>query len=206
MTELAIPGAADIEGMSYTELLQNAQGMFYVPGGTLIEKEHLLGVPHIITKVTFQTPSKRKGTDRDFVSVEATVADEETLARAIKRGRVPNTTGLADCAVEPNERIVYNDGSTGIRRQIVMMLNGGQLINAHDGITKLPEDITNAFDLPWPMWDDMGEPEMLHYGEGTENEREVPCYHVMIHARQGLYASEYTNEYAPDGAVTFYLR
>lgn len=86
-------------------------------------KPFLLGVPHIITRCTFR-PSDYND-DYDMISCEAIIASEAKLHRAVKAGRVVHASTVENLnpVIEPGARIVYNDGSTGIRNQVVAMLH-----------------------------------------------------------------------------------
>jgi hypothetical protein len=199
---LVIPTDADYAVMTYAEL--QGMEMMRVTGLTLMSKELLLGVPHIITRVTYWMPKKDQ---KGMVSVEATVADVETLEKAIRRGWVPNCEAVDQLRVDPNERVVYNDGGTGIRRQITVILDQLKLIDVGDEKNPLPD----RFDRPWPDWNEFAEtryqsmeigqvPSFSRYtaGDGTEKP-------FLLQVPRGLYVSAYANEYSDD-AETFYLR
>lgn len=181
---------------TFQELLSTGES-YTIPGYTLIEdKLELLGVPHLITGVTYQKP---KADQRGFVSVQGVVADQDTLADAVQRGRIPNKL-----TVHPGEYIVYNDGSTGIRRQLTMQFQMLGMLNVG-----LPDSDGDArFDIPWTEWADFSQ--SIKQGDAVDAPV-VPCFtknHVgrqlVIQAMRGLRASEYSNQYADD-AVTFYL-
>ncbi len=80
----------DLARMTYDEMLEMPE-QEEVLGAALTEKEDLLSVPFIITRLTFRTSDK---SEAEYVSVEATTVK--------------------------NEHVVFNDGSTGIRRQLVL--------------------------------------------------------------------------------------
>lgn len=106
-----------------------------VEGRDLVEKEDLIGVPFIITSLTY-----RNGIgNADYVSVEFT-----TLR-------------------EPYYEGVFNDGSTGVRRQTVQYLIAKQQVTSDDPDTPL---------------------------SGGE---EDPHYEVKLIASRGLRKSSYTH-------------
>jgi hypothetical protein len=199
---LVIPTDADYAIMTYAEL--QGMEMMRVTGLTLLSKELLMGVPHIITRVTYWQPKKDQ---KGMVSVEATVADFPVLKRAIERGWVPNTESVDQLKLDPEERVVYNDGGTGIRRQITVILEQLKLIDVGDNKNPLPE----RFDRPWPEWEEFAEtryqsaeigqvPSFSRYtaADGTEKP-------FLLQVPRGLYVSSYENEYTDEG-TTFYLR
>lgn len=137
---------------SFAELVQ---GTAVVEGRTLRDKATLIGVPHIITGVSFRpVDAKNK---RDFVSVEAT--DVNDLA------------------------IVYNDGGTGIRRQIVAYLQAAG---------QLPQDM-NPDDMIAANGAESVSFEFSNDGTG------IPTLAVP----RGLRESDYESDYGP--ARTYYL-
>lgn len=211
MTELAIRSSADVASATYAELVADRDNMFSIDGVSLVDKNDLLGVPHVITALTFQRPkAAKKGEDvqRGFVSVEATVAGEDVLRRVVARKLCPNIDSVDSLLVDPNERIVYNDGSTGIRRQLVKLLHSFGIVNVGAAIA------TDAgFDEPYMGWVDI--PDQHWTQQGTDDDGvaitvpRIETNHngepLRIHVRRGLYVSVYNNDYADD-AKTYYLK
>jgi len=143
--------------IDFKALLANAD---VVEGRALVDKASMIGMPHIITSVAFHKGVKDKeGISHDFVSCEFTT--------------LPSTGA-------PIEG-VYNDGSTGIRRQIVGYL-------ASKGI--LPEGYT-------------AEPDTSVWVEHTEEETD-PEFSIKFLAPRGLRVSEYKNAFVDEGK-TYYL-
>ena len=204
----------DSANLSYAELSAIADdvGFLTIPGLTLVDQLDLLGVPFYVTGIRFQSPIPDKAKDcgwRDYVSLECTVADEATLNEQLKRGRVLRTTGknatsfqdIDELAVSPNERIVVNDGSTGIRRQIVSILDHSKM-----GLIEVGHhDVERRYDMPWNLWESSGDQTFVS-GENilpyfTHRKDGKP---LLINSRRGLYGSEFSNEYGD--STTFYLR
>lgn len=191
---LALSSDVDLMNVSYADL--NASDQYRIPGWDLVDnKDHLMGVPFIVVGVTFQMPVADKGRPaggRDYVSCRAVIGDEEALQEATDRGWIPGKL-----AFKPNERILFNDGSTGIRRDIVKILHSAKLIDVGH------EDDPARFDLPWNQWKRFSQSAM-------QGENQVPEFisnHrgnlFAIKARRGVRKSEYSNEYGD--AVTYYL-
>jgi len=191
---LAVPSDVDLMNISYAEL--NASDQYRIPGWDLVDnKDHLLGVPFIIVGVTFQMPVADKGRPagaRDYVSCRAIIGGNAELAEAEERGWIPGKL-----AFKPEERILFNDGSTGIRRDIVKILHTAQLIDVGH------EDDPGRFDLPWTEWASFSQ-------AAQQGENVVPEFITnhrgnlfTLKARRGLRKSEYSNEYGD--AVTYYL-
>jgi hypothetical protein len=129
------------------------------------DKARLLGIPHIVTRLTYRPGIEEK----DYVSVEAVTADIETLEYEVKRGRVPNVSTLADLLVEPNEKIIYNDGSTAARRQFTMILHNLGLIE----VPGVQQDMA-VFDTPYWDWTSFSQ---VGFMNGENDEKiEVPDF------------------------------
>jgi len=134
-------------------LLSNAD---VVAGRALVDKASMVGVPHIITSASFRKGTKGPdGIQRDFVSCEFT-----TITAA------------------PIEA-VYNDGSTGIRRQMVSYLASKGLI---------PESYIETPDTSIWVTDDEAD----------------PTFEIRFLAPRGLRVSTYSNDYTDEG-ITYYL-
>lgn len=195
--------ADNVHTATFRELL--GLDAYVIDGFTLIgDKDELMGVPHAITGLTYWM---HKPKQRGFVALESTIGDAASLELALKRGWIPKKTKLDELPFSPNERVVYNDGSTGVRRQVTKLLHKARLIDV--GNEQINDD--SRFDLPWTSWasfsqykrqtvDDEGNEIIVpHF---TENERGYP---LVIGAIRGLTKSEYSNSDTDEG-LTYYLR
>lgn len=192
---LALTPDTDLMNVPYSEI-DNAGEFYKIPGWDLVDdKDKLMGVPFIIVGVTFQMPvadKARPAGERDYVSCRAIIGDQAALDEAEERGWIPGKL-----AFKPEERILFNDGSTGIRRDIVKILHSAGLIDVgHDGDPA-------RFDNPWTQWDECKQ----HAQQGENLVPEFVSNHrgnlFTIKARRGVRKSEYSNEYGD--AVTYYL-
>lgn len=135
-------------------------GADVVAGRPLVDKGSMIGVPFVITSVAFRKGNKDAGgTQHDFVSCEITTVTATPI------------------------EAVFNDGSTGIRRQVVSYL-------AEKGV--VPDAYKENPDAPiWVLGDDA---------------EKDPEFSIRFLAPRGLRVSEYLNESAPNGkASTYYL-
>lgn len=116
-------------------------------------KKLLIGVPHVITRITYQLPSVKL--PRGYVTVTATLADRDTLDEACRRKWVPNYSSVSELLFTPEEEVKYNDGGTGIRRQLTAMLHNMGLINVADTIGDVSD-----YDASWYWESDDHQPWM----------------------------------------------
>lgn len=178
------PGVED-----WGTLISNADEVtgFELISGEAADK--LIGVPFVITRAVFRDGVQRAGSPYrdDYVSCEAVVAPQEVLAQRARRGRLD----LDEISVDPGEHIVFNDGSTGIYRQIVQYLEAKGMIVLPAG-PDVGGKGESRFDLPRSQWD-----------EGDE--QATSGFNIRLHCPRGLRYSEYTNDYNPDGSKTRYI-
>ncbi len=165
----------------------------------------LKGVPFLITKVIFRRGTKRQlpkglaekfGTDEKtfaFVSCEAVIAPEDVL----KRRRV----NIENLPFDANGQIIFNDGSTGVYRQIVVYLTA-------IGAIELPEPIVQggkhgecSYDLPPSDWEAVNRGIVSYDEDGWANYE----INVRLSCPRGIRLSEYETDYSPDGGKTRYL-
>ncbi len=179
MTEPTAPAELDlfagIHGKSSKDIAALLENADVVAGADLLkddEKLQLERVPFVITKVVFRDGGRvDKETKKplDYVSVEAT------------------TGGGRD--------VVFNDGSTGIRRQIVnyLLAKDAKLVRVSDTIS----DVVNASDIF-----DATDPDVPI--KGIDKDNVSYSADIVLVAKRGFRVSTYSNEYATD-ARTFYL-
>lgn len=202
-TDITIPensGELDYTNLSYSELL--ALESYRVAGAAIVDKAELLGVPLVITKATYWKPNKDQ---LGMVSCEATIGDEAALMMAVSRRWVPNIESREQLKLKANERVVFNDGSTGIRRQVTQLFHNRGLINI-GAMTPEEAETGRAFDRPWTEWESFSQ-----WTRQSEEIGMVPSIAkdhndrpLVIRVDRGLSISAYTNEYGE--SETYYLR
>jgi hypothetical protein len=153
----------------------------------------LVGVPFMITRLTFRKGMKRKdGVQAAYASCETVIGSDQ----ALRRRRV----NMQDLPFEPGGQVIFNDGSTGIYRQVVEYLAAKGMISLPEGATKGAYG-ESIFDTPPIGWTE------VHDGELTFDDDGWADYAVNIRlvCPRGLRVSEYENEYNPNGSKTRYL-
>lgn len=166
------------------------------------DKMSLVGVPMVITRVTYRPKAAK--TERGFVSVEAVIGDEPAIRQAIRRGWIPNVERFEDFPFVPEELVVFNDGSTGIRRQLTMILQSARKLD----IGPWDEGDNSAFDRDWSEWNVFATSSKQNIGEDSQGnpvQIDIPDFtDLRIFATHGLRVSNYTAAGVGD-ATTFYL-
>jgi hypothetical protein len=220
ITDLGIT-PKDLNTVSYDVLMADGNLAYELESSGLLGKQALVGVPFVITGVTYQyveplpaaTVAKLKKAGkpaedpRGFVSIDAVVGNVPALERAIKRGAVPGVDDVKALPVDPEERIVFNDGGTGIRRQITMLLDQAGIITVGNGEPAANRRLDRRFDLPWWKWEVKPSAEnMVEMGENTipHITRNHVGTQLLIPARRGLHVSRYSDDVFGD-AETYYL-
>ena len=163
-------------------------------------KMDLVGVPFIITKVYFREGKFARGKEiipDDFVSLELVTAPTHIYHDRVGRNRRRYTDmGVpSDSPIGPNEEVVINDSSTGIKRQISWYLHSR-------GILLIPDIPENFSDLSGSIGESRFDVSRDMLPESaTDMEKGLE---IRLLVRRGLRPSKYENEYTPEG-VTYYL-
>lgn len=148
----------------------------------------LAGVPHLITRVTY-----RKGDfARHYVSCEVVLAPRNVMER--------RRVNLATLPFDPGDLVVYNDGSTGIRRQVTAYLYAKGFISLPEPITEGGKAGESSFDLSPDEWAGVNGGDLRFTPEGEA----VYTANVRIFAKRGIRISDgYENEWTKDGKTRY---
>jgi hypothetical protein len=173
-----------------------------VAGADLETGDQLIGVPFAIFAATFR-PGDFMGQDgikHDYVSLEVLTGDEAAFKKARKRNRIP-----ADVETEPGEVLVINEAGTGLRRQIVAIMESWGWIQLPEGTAegKFRESRLDSDYWEWNYSE--------RFAERTGGLRFGPDglpapirTDVRIHAPRGLRVSEYENDYTKSGRTRYF--
>jgi hypothetical protein len=145
----------------------------------------LINVPHVIYHVVYRDGTQRKGVAYrdDYVSLSVLTAPVDVMKKRIPRGLDPlNSAG-------PDEYLGYNDGSTGVYRQITEYLAAKGHITLPDGEAKGGKG-ESVYDLPRSQW-------LAGAEDATEG------FDIRLRCPRGLRISEYDNEYTQDGKTRY---
>jgi hypothetical protein len=171
-----------------------SEGADVIEGYSLLSTEacrRLIGVPMMLVRASYRDGigEYTEGVRNDYVSLEAVVAPMDVITKLARFGRI----NAAEMSVEPGEAVVFNDGSTGIYRQITAYLNavGAITVNPKAGtLTMTGKGGDSAYDQPRSVW-------------ASGAEEATTGISIRLQAKRGLRFSQYSNEFGD--AETFYL-
>lgn len=190
-----VPAWPAYSGQTYAQL---TEGAAVAPGAELVSGDLLVGVPFVITHVTFRTGdfvnagTKTRGA---YASAEILTGDQAAFAKALKRGRI-----TAECSIDTEEELVFNEGGTGVYRQLVRTWEGFGWITLPDGPDQGPYGATRL-DTPLSGWKlTSGAPVEAYFDAEGDPVLSAPC---GLHVKRGLRVSEYENEYTREGRTRY---
>jgi hypothetical protein len=131
----------------------------------------LVGVPFLIEGVTFRlgdVKQAKTGTFRDYVSVEALIHPAHQFKF-------------------PRNRIVFNDGSTGVYRDVVKYLAARGYVTVNEELPENGEAGNTRYDCSF-----------------STDESPAVSFSIALRCPEGLRVSDYVNDYTQDGH-TYYL-
>lgn len=159
-----------------------------------LAKDELLdaleGVPFLIHRVYFR-PSEVSGR-KNYVTCEAKIADRTLLERRHVR--------VDSLPFDPGDLVVFNDGSTGIYRQVVAYLHGKGFIALPDPVVVRGKYGECSYDLPPDEWANIfaGDLRFTPLGEA------VYTANIRLFAKRGIRISDgYENEWTKDGKTRY---
>ena len=164
--------------------------------------DDLVGVPFLITAVTFRPGVLRDHTRQAYVSVEARIAPRLDLRMINSRREGSRLTRVADLeslTFEPDSHVVFNDGSTGVYRQIVKYLAAKGFVTLKDPVIEAGSYGESSFDGPPSEWAN------THAGEGTFDPDGFMGYYasIRLYCPRGLRLSLYENDYTQTGKTRY---
>jgi hypothetical protein len=155
----------------------------------------LQGVPFMITRVVYRPSDFGGATEANYVSCEAVLAPASILVR--------KHVDLSTLPFDPGGMVIFNDGSTGIARQITEYLHAaGYIVVVPDGTDLQPggKKGESSFDLPVSKWAHIRAGDMRFGPDGQ------PAYSadVRLNCPRGIRISEgYENAYTKDGKTRY---
>jgi hypothetical protein len=117
--------------------------------------DDLVGIPFALTAVTFRPGVMRGKIRQAYVSVEVRIANKldlrliNTRRESSRLARIPD---LETLAFGPDSHVVFNDGSTGVYRQMTKYLHAKGYIELGQPVIENGEYGASSFDQPPSGW------------------------------------------------------
>lgn len=160
--------------LSVEDLLANPTAVF--AEAQKEDKRPFLGVPHIITRVTYRPGME----NNDYVSVEALIGNQAMIDEAFSRRWNDFVyASPADFPFRPGEKVIYNDGSTGLRRQLTSMLYRLGLL----GIANVGQEMS-IFDTPYWEWEGFEQSSLMNDSENEGEKITIPDFTLDANGNQ----------------------
>lgn len=164
--------------------------------------DDLVGVPFLITRVWFR-PGVMRGKERSaYVSCECRISPTLDVRLINSRREGSRMTRLADIsglAFGPDSHVVFNDGSTGVYRQVVKYLAMKGFITLTTPIVETGSYGESSFDQSPSQWSGIN-------GEGaTPDPSGFLGYvaNIRLFCPRGLRLSLYENDYTQTGKTRY---
>jgi hypothetical protein len=201
MTVETPPPAEEVKpwsGGSWEDITRDADEVF---GADLEKGNQLIGVPMCIIRATFRQGdymSAKIDNKGWYVSLDTIIAPQTEIDRAIRRGRIPEENTVP----EPGEHLIFNEGGTGVYRQVVEYLAAKNRIQIKSDLPETGAYGESRYDVLPPEWDypEHGQYDLRFDPDGNP----VVSFEIRLLCPRGLRSSEYENEYTKQG-VTRYL-
>lgn len=164
--------------------------------------DDLVGVPFIITRVVFRPGIMRNKVQAAFVSCEIRVSphlDLRLINTRRESSRLPKIASLDDLPFGPDSHVVFNDGSTGVYRDIVRTLVLQGYITLESPLVEAGAYGESSFDTPPGEWTSIAHGEQKQLDSGfTEYTADIAIY-----CPRGLRLSLYENDYTQTGKTRY---
>jgi len=165
-------------------------------GADLLDKElidYLVKVPHRIVEITFyQGTLIKNGHDGAFVSATAMIAPEDVLAKRFRGNE--KATKWDDLPFMPEDIVVYNDGSTGMYRQVVKVLHENGYIGLPDPVIEGGGVGESTYDLHPSKWTGLDPKRARQLPNKEDGTFGGVAFYIRIDAPRGIRYSSYENE------------
>jgi len=164
--------------------------------------DDLVGVPFAITRVQFRPGVIRDKVQQAYVSIECRVSDNLDVRLINTRresSRLNKLAGLESLAFGPGSHVIFNDGSTGVYRQIVKYLYTKQYIALAPPVVEAGTYGECSFDKPPSQWAG------FTHGDEYADDKGFVGYmaDIRLYCPRGLRNSLYENDYTQTGKTRY---
>jgi hypothetical protein len=164
--------------------------------------DDLVGVPFLITAVTFRPGVLREQVRQAYVSCEVRISPRLDLRMINSRREGSHLTRVADLdslTFEPDAHVVFNDGSTGVYRQIVKYLAAKAFIALKTPVIEVGSYGETSFDGPPSEWANVNTGESQFDADGWMGYNSA----IRLYCPRGLRLSTYENDYTQTGKTRY---
>lgn len=191
-------------GMDWETLLETADEILGYDLARDETADDLVGVPFALTAVTFRPGVLRDKVRQAYVSCEVRISPHLDLRLINTRregSRLPRINDLDMLAFGGNQHVVFNDGSTGVYRQVVKYLAVKGYVELKTPVVETGAYGESSFDQPPSGFAD------IHRGEVRFDKEGFPVYTAAIapilYCPRGLRLSLYENDYTQTGKTRY---
>jgi hypothetical protein len=196
--EPAYPAVEPWRGGSWEGLTAGADEW---AGADLEKGAQLIGVPMCLILATFRQGDIKSNISKEFgwyVSLDTVIAPQAEIDRAIRRNRIPDEVTVP----EPGERLVFNEGGTGVYRQVVAYLEMRGYIRIDSELPTEGAYGKSRYDVLPPEWQirkDLTAESLKIAPDGTRTVQ----FHIRLLCPRGLRSSKYENEWTKAGETRY---
>lgn len=165
--------------------------------------DQLTGVPFMVTRVQFRPGIMRAKVMQAYVSCEiriAPVLDLQLINSRRESSRLPRIADLEQLAFGPDSHVVFNDGSTGVYRQVVKYLYAKQYIALKEPVIETGAYGESSFDQSPNQWAG------INAGTAEQADKGFAGYSadMRLYCPRGLRLSLYENDYTQTGKTRYF--
>lgn len=203
MTELVKPPLVPVyqPGENWQSLIGDADEILGYDLARDETADDIAGVPFLITRVQFR-PGVMRGKERQaYVSCECVIAPDLNLTLINTRresSRLPRVTTLDSLAFGPGSHIVFNDGSTGVYRQITKYLSAKGFIELASPVIETGAYGESSFDQPPSRWTKINAGDPI-----ADDGFTYYVADIRLFCPRGLRLSLYENDYTQTGKTRY---
>lgn len=157
--------------------------------------DDLVGVPFMVTRVEFRPGALKDKKRYAYVSCEVRISpalDLRLINARRQSSELPSLTDLESLAFGPDSHVVFNDGSTGIYRQVVKYLAAKGYVTLKAPVTEVGSHGKSSFDLPPGDWASTSQGILFNSDEGFAGYSADIRLYCPRGTRRSLYGNEYT--------------
>jgi hypothetical protein len=189
-------------GEDWNSLVDNADEVLGYDLARDETADDLVGVPFLVTRLVFRPGVLRDKERQAYVSCEVRIAPQLDIRLINSRrvsSRLTQLANLDALAFGPDSHVVFNDGSTGVYRQVVKYLYMKGFISLATPVIEAGSYGESSFDQPPSRWT------ATAHGERTQDADNFTAYtaDIRMYCPRGLRLSLYENDYTQTGKTRY---